>query len=116
MILMAGEQRTILDEIDALLAAPQSATSELGRIEDTLTVGYAHALALEAEQLRLERRLAELAAELAAGASEQRAEELASVLGRMSSTTGDLTHLRTLLGSLRERVSMLRRETAPRFP
>ncbi len=113
---MADEQRTILDEIDALLAAPDAATSELAQIEDTLTAGYAHALALEAEQLRLERRLAELATELVTGASEQRSDELASILGRMSSTHGALTHLRTLLGSLRERASAVRRETASRFP
>src|ERR671937_339313 len=53
-------------EIRTLLNAPADGVGAppLAHLEDTLTAGYAHALALEAERWRLERRIAEVAAEL----------------------------------------------------
>jgi hypothetical protein len=61
--------QSLLERIDELLASP--ATTEepdvLAQIERTLTDGYAHALSLEAERVRLERRMAELAGALHEG-------------------------------------------------
>jgi len=59
----------LLEQIDELLTASSSPDepATLARLERTLTDGYAHALSLEAEQLRLERRMTELAGELLEG-------------------------------------------------
>jgi hypothetical protein len=46
----------LLDEIAALLAAAESRDDPV-RLERTLTDGYARALSLEAERLRLERQI-----------------------------------------------------------
>jgi hypothetical protein len=52
----------LLEQIDELLtASPSSEPATLARLERTLTDGYAHALSLEAERLRLERRMSEVA-------------------------------------------------------
>ncbi|HEY2373977.1 MAG TPA: hypothetical protein VGH82_15770 [Gaiellaceae bacterium] len=73
-------------------------------MEDTLTEGYAQALALEAERWRLERRIGEVARE---GSTDF--EELRSLGTRLSDADGELTTLRTLLGRLRERARLLRK-------
>jgi ABC-type phosphate transport system auxiliary subunit len=103
----------LLDEIDELLAEP-SPTEEpatpatLARLERTLTDGYAHALSLEAERLRLERRMSELAGELHNGNQEQKAEELVQVSRRISSAGDEIDHLRTTLAELRARARVVR--------
>ena len=100
----------LLDEIDELLAEP-SPTEEpatLARLERTLTDGYAHALSLEAERLRLERRMSELAGELHDGNQEQKAEELVEVSRRISSAGDEIDHLRTTLAELRARARVVR--------
>jgi hypothetical protein len=100
----------LLHELESLLAAP-AVTDELSlaRLEDTLTAGYAQALALESERMRLERRLGELAVELAAGAEDVRTRgELASLARSLSDTEENLEQLRGLLASVRVRASDLR--------
>ena len=100
----------LLDEIDELLAEP-SPTEEpatLARLERTLTDGYAHALSLEAERLRLERRMSELAGELHDGNREQKAEELVQVSRRISRAGDEIDHLRTTLAELRARARVVR--------
>jgi chromosome segregation ATPase len=92
----------MLDEIQELLTA-ESPT--LDNLESTLTDGYAQALALEAERLRLERRLGEVARE----GSRDLAEELSSIGRRLNSTDDELERLRTLLGTLHERARSARR-------
>ena len=57
-------------------------------MEDTLTAGYARALALEAERLRLERRINSVAAELSDGGD--RNDELAELSRRASEADGAL--------------------------
>jgi ABC-type phosphate transport system auxiliary subunit len=93
----------LFERIDELLAEPvvlrEPAT--LARLERTLTDGYAHALSLEAEQLRLQRRMTELAGELHEGNQEQKAEELVQVSQRMSGARGELERLRATLTELR---------------
>lgn len=98
------------EQITELLRLPDSGTGAptLARLEDTLTAGYAHALELEAERLRLERRLGEVARGAQGNGAEGLAQELASLSERMSSADGELMHLRSLLGSLNDRARLLR--------
>ena len=58
----------VIDDIRDLLAAPNPAAAKpfLERVDATLTDGYAHALQLEAERWRIERRIAEVVAALPA--------------------------------------------------
>ena len=94
----------ILDEIQALLAAPAVAdASNVARIEHTLTTGYASALALEAERWRIERRISEVAALL--GDDDGRKSELVSLAARLSNADGKLSTLRSALATLRERAA-----------
>jgi hypothetical protein len=98
----------IHEEIRTLLDAPPTGEDapSLDAIEHTLTAGYARALALEAERWRLERKIAEVAAHIGEGSSEQG--ELATLGRRLSAADGDLTRLRGLLTSLRTRAAEVR--------
>ena len=101
---------TLFEEIDELLAEPaRDEPATLARLERTLTDGYAHALSLEAEQLRLQRRMTELAGELHDGNKEQKAEELVQVSRRMSGARTELEQLRATLTQLRSHVRTARR-------
>src|SRR5436305_12436380 len=88
-------------QIEELLDA-ESPT--LARMEDTLTEGYAQALALEAERWRLERRIGEVARE---GRTDI-GEELKSLGTRLTHAESELTKLRSLLGTLHERARAAR--------
>jgi hypothetical protein len=85
-------QDPVFDAIAALLAAPETA-DEPSRLEVTLTDGYARALALEAEQNRLERRLA------------ARAREAAGLEDELDRRQADLRLLRDQLRLLQRRHS-----------
>jgi ABC-type phosphate transport system auxiliary subunit len=100
----------VYDEIRSLLAAPRNGSEAppLAQLEETLTSGYAHALALEAERWRLERRIGEIAAALDEGSSEDGAAELTELSSRLSQADGELSRLRGLLVRLRTRASDLR--------
>ena len=91
----------MLQEIEDLLSAD---APSLDSVEETLTSGYAQALALEAERWRLERRLGEVARAGAADATD----ELSSIGKRLTTTDGELARLRRLLGSLHERARCIR--------
>ena len=108
------EDSTLLEEIAALVAepAPSEPARLIARIEHTLTAGYARALALEAERLRLERRIAVVASELEEGDAAEQQDELKRLALRASGTDGDLGRLRTLLRSLRDRARELRKQAA----
>jgi hypothetical protein len=95
------------DEISRLLRLPADGAGapSLAAVETTLTDGYAEALALETERLRIERRLGEVARAAGDGESMR---ELAALSERLSSADGELVKLRTLLGSLQERARTLR--------
>ena len=101
---------TLFEQIDELLAEPAPAhePATRARLERTLTDGYAHALSLEAERLRLERRMSELAGELHDGNREQKAEELVQVSRRISRAGDEIDHLRTTLAELRARARVVR--------
>ena len=89
-------------QIEDLLSA-ESPT--LARLEDTLTEGYARALAIEAERWRLERRIGEVAREGRSNVGE----ELRSLGTQLTRADGELVELRSLLGTLHERARVLRR-------
>ena len=92
----------MLEQIEELLASERPT---LARMEDTLTEGYAQALALEAERRRLERRIGEVAREGGSDAGD----ELRTLGSRLTHADGELTKLRTLLGTLHERARRARK-------
>jgi hypothetical protein len=99
----------LLEQIDELLtASPPAEPATLARLERTLTDGYAHALSLEAERLRLERRMSELAGELHDGNHEQKAKELAQVSRRISRAGAEIERLRGTLSQLRAHATAVR--------
>jgi hypothetical protein len=104
------ESRSLVEEINALLEAPPAPERGpyLDQLEHTLTAGYAHALALEAERWRLERRLGEIARRLADGDEQEKSPELVCIARRMADASGDLNALRGLLVTLRDRASAVR--------
>lgn len=95
----------MVQQIEQLLAA---AEPSLADVEETLTQGYAEALALEAERLRLERRLGEVAR----SATADHAAEIRLLGTRLTSADGELHRLRTVLGTLRDRARVLRSAAA----
>jgi hypothetical protein len=91
----------MVQQIQELLNASEAT---LAHVEDTLTVGYARALALEAERLRLQRRLGEVAR----SPSGDHSDELRSIGSRLRSADGELERLRSLLGPLHDRARVMR--------
>jgi hypothetical protein len=96
---------TMLRQIEELLNAE---APPLARMEETLTEGYAQALALEAERWRLERRIGEVARE---GGTDI-VEEIRSLGAKLTKADGKLAELRSLLGSLHERARLARAAAA----
>ncbi|HZO96044.1 MAG TPA: hypothetical protein VFB42_01605 [Gaiellaceae bacterium] len=88
----------LLDEIAALLEAADSGL-DVGRLERTLTDGYARALALEAERSRLRKRIGALTG---AGG---RSRELASLARELDRREAEVDALRGQLALLRRRHS-----------
>jgi hypothetical protein len=113
---MTDAQAAILEEIATLLAEPERGPKRpsLARLEDTLTAGYAHALELEAEQWRLERRIGEVTSRIGNG-EDGDADELAELAQRASRADGELRRLRAQLATLRIRASALRARGASLF-
>jgi hypothetical protein len=107
---MTEDRANMFEEISQLLAAPQSGAEApgLARVEDTLTAGYARALALEAERWRIERRIGEVASKLRDDRSDLGTNEIADLAARLSDADGELARLRGLLSTLRARASDLR--------
>ena len=95
------------NEIYALLAAPADGETapRVEHLEHALTSGYARALALEAEGLRLERRIGEVAADVSAP---ERARELVELSERRSTAQTEHERLRALLKRLRARTAAAR--------
>lgn len=103
----ADEYSVLCDEIRTLLEHPASAPDlSLERLEDTLTEGYARALALDAERLRIEREIGALGADVNRG--ERPGNEIETLAVRLSHASGRLEGLRSLLASLRQRADAVR--------
>ena len=84
-------------EIRSLLDDP-SARSRTSRdvVEQTLTDGYAHALALDGQRLRIERRLRDLVRSAAPPST-----QIVEVARELAERETELARLRTLLSTLR---------------
>ena len=97
----------LLDEIRALLARPTAGERDpsLAELEHTLTSGYARAHSLEAEQLLLDRRIAEVAALLAAEGAARHGADLTELAVRRTAADCELKRLRGLLRALRDRAA-----------
>jgi hypothetical protein len=95
----------MVQQIEDLLA---DAEPSLADVEETLTQGYAKALAIEAERLRIERRLGEVAR----NATAEQAGEIRQLGTRLTSADVELHRLRTVLGTLRDRARVLRAAAA----
>ena len=74
-------------------------------MEDTLTDGYARALQLESERLRLERRIGELAHSFD---GPEDADELKSLAGRLRDVDAELDGLRSQLVALQKHLAQVR--------
>jgi len=85
-----------------------SETDDLAQIERTLTDGYAHALELEGEKLRLERRLTQITQRLDHGDTAENARELASLAKSIDGRQGALARLRAQLTELRHYADRVR--------
>lgn len=81
----------------------------LTEMEHTLTDGYARALELEGERLRLERRIGDLAHKID---GPEEAGELRDLAERLRSADDDLASLRDLLAGLQRRVDSARAAAA----
>jgi hypothetical protein len=86
------------ERISELISSPER---DLDHFERTLTDGYAHALMLEAERRRLERRLTEVALSLQPGDPGGKTSELSELAHRLNGTAGELGDLRGRLSELR---------------
>ena len=100
-----AEENDIFAEIDALLS--ERAKPGLDQLEDTLTSGYAAALALEAERWRIERRISEVAALLGEG-KRGGTKEIVKLAERLNAADADLARLRGMLSTLRDRADAVR--------
>ena len=98
--------RDLVDRIESLLEqGADPSVPLLTEMEHTLTDGYAEALRLEAERLRFERRIGELAH----GVHGQRqADELRNLAQRLRGADETLSSLRELLQLLQRRVEAAR--------
>jgi hypothetical protein len=103
----------LLVRLKALLDAPPGGAEapSLAHIEDSLTDGYALALALEAERARVARHIGELAARQGDDAVEK-TRQLTSLSQRLAGAESELARLRPTLTALRGRAAALRTATA----
>jgi hypothetical protein len=87
----------VLTEIRSLLDMPRDAPPPRARVEHTLTTGYAYALGLERQRLRIEKSLRALLR------SETKPDprEVARLSGCLEEADEELAGVRALLASLR---------------
>jgi uncharacterized protein involved in exopolysaccharide biosynthesis len=104
---VASRLDTVIERIRSLLAAPAEGRDAPLRedLEATLTEGYAEALTLDAERLRLEREIDQLTRELAHG-GQNRPEELRELMSQLADAEDDLAALRELRVDLRQRAAI----------
>ena len=88
------EVTVVLERIDVLLGGAPPVLE----LERTLTDGYATALALDGERIRIERQMDGVAG----------AKELSELAERRAEVDGELSHLRTRLRLLMQRTRELR--------
>jgi hypothetical protein len=96
--------------IQQLLSAPTSGAHAptLAQLEHTLTDGYALALALDGERLRLERRLRQDAHALEDAEVSGHADDVSCLARRLEHANRELGELRSLLAPLQQRARTAR--------
>ena len=87
------------DELEQRIVTLLAGTPEQGEADTLLTEGYTHALALDAERLRLERRITALAAR---ADDVDAAQDLRRAWLRHRTITAELRELRGLLRRLKD--------------
>lgn len=98
-----ADDRELLERIRALTAAvAEGQVLPRDEVEPTVTDGYARALELDAECLRIERRIDELTHDTVVVGYEMPRGELGALLERLQEATRQSTELRELLGPLRK--------------
>ena len=104
---MPRDLRLLLDRIHELSTEQGDVAPRplLAMIEHTLTDGYAVALALEGEGVRIQRRIAALAAHVESG---EEAVEMRTLGDRLAGANEDLASLRASLVGLRRRAQTVR--------
>jgi hypothetical protein len=97
----------LLERITALLKTRSADPGKplVTEMEDTLTDGYARALQLEGERLRIERRIGVLAHSVE---GPREADELKALAGRLRDIDGELAGLRGQLGALQKHLAAVR--------
>ena len=95
----------LLERISSLLKNRSADPGDVTEMEDTLTDGYARALQLEAERLRLERRIGALARSVT---GREQADELRGLAGRLRDIDLELDGLRGQLGALQRHLEEVR--------
>jgi hypothetical protein len=100
----------LLQAIRSLMHDPLEGEPEAlrRRLEHTLTDGYAQALALEGERLKLEKELTAVATGLGEGEDDGAVARIADLSTRLQRTDTNLAELRVLLASLRDRAGAVR--------
>jgi hypothetical protein len=98
--MVTTDQNAFLRELSGVLEHDAPLPSR-ARFDEVLTTGYARALALEAEHLRLQRQLG--AAAQVNGGPPVPGGQLAALAEQASAAERELTHLRRLLATLRRR-------------
>ena len=99
------ERASVLADIRSLTAA---ASPELEEVERTLTDGYAHALQLEMERLRLQRMLEQRAGELDVAPPSEQVAEITGLARGVAEADGELAELRAALALLKETAQRVR--------
>jgi len=94
----------LLAQIAALLAEAEGRDDPV-QLERTLTDGYAHALALEAERWRLQQRIGKLTAAAVAGGEPASRRELGAVVRLLERQEEEIGALRLELARLQQRHS-----------
>ena len=103
---MSGPDRNaVLEDIRTLKA---TRAPLLEQVERTLADGYACALGIEAQRLRLQHELEERAARLDRGSAAQRVDEVAGLAQGIARAAGELAELRSALVGLAELAQRLR--------
>ena len=99
-----------MQRIEELLEAPASGASAptLAHLEETLTDGYAEALALQAERSRIERRIGEVARTVVEPVERHVTDEIVALGRRLTRADVELGRLRTVLLRLQARTRALR--------
>jgi hypothetical protein len=101
----APDHAAVLEDIRTLTATPAPL---IGQVERTLADGYACAMGLEAERLRLRLRLEERAAALGDNPGSERIGEIAGLGQRLARTESELVELRAALLELAAKARRLR--------